>query len=207
MTGICGRTSQTPFAYYDPASACLRTSQGTLDLGLTVSSPTLPPWGCMSDGVLYERRTPVPRTAGNGSSSLPGTPRAGGGDSVENNRERRNLEDHVARLLPTPLSDNSRGLPQPQTAYQSLPDAVIDFGPYREACERWEPVVGRAAPPPTVQDGPRRRLNPTFVEWMMGLPQRHVTGGQTSRVQQLKMLGNGVVPQQAALALELLDPR
>jgi DNA (cytosine-5)-methyltransferase 1 len=48
------------------------------------------------------------------------------------------------------------------------------------------------------------RLNPAFVEWMMGLPAGHVTGHGLSAAQELKMLGNGVVPQQAALALQLL---
>ena len=39
---------------------------------------------------------------------------------------------------------------------------------------------------------------------MMGLPQGHVTGHGLRPAQELKMLGNGVVPQQAALALSLL---
>jgi DNA (cytosine-5)-methyltransferase 1 len=39
---------------------------------------------------------------------------------------------------------------------------------------------------------------------MMGLPEGHVTGHGLSVAQELKMLGNGVVPQQAALALKLL---
>jgi DNA (cytosine-5)-methyltransferase 1 len=39
---------------------------------------------------------------------------------------------------------------------------------------------------------------------MMGLPSGHVTGHGLSAAQELKMLGNGVVPQQAALALRLL---
>jgi DNA (cytosine-5)-methyltransferase 1 len=44
-----------------------------------------------------------------------------------------------------------------------------------------------------------------FVEWMMGLPAGHVTGvpGLT-RNDQLKALGNGVVPQQAASAVAFL---
>jgi DNA (cytosine-5)-methyltransferase 1 len=46
-----------------------------------------------------------------------------------------------------------------------------------------------------------------FVEWMMGLPAGHVTSAPISRADQLKALGNGVVPQQAALALRhLLEP-
>jgi len=50
------------------------------------------------------------------------------------------------------------------------------------------------------QDG---KLNALFVEYMMGLPVGWVTDTGLSRAQQLKMLGNGVVPQQAKLALEL----
>ena len=45
------------------------------------------------------------------------------------------------------------------------------------------------------------RLNPQFVEYMMGLPEGWVTDAGLSRTQQLKMLGNGVVPQQALFAL------
>lgn len=48
------------------------------------------------------------------------------------------------------------------------------------------------------------RLNPQFVEYMMGLPIGWVTDVGLPRTQQLKMLGNGVVPQQAKYALELL---
>ena len=38
----------------------------------------------------------------------------------------------------------------------------------------------------------------------MGLPDGHVTGHGLSAAKELKMLGNGVVPQQAALALRML---
>jgi DNA (cytosine-5)-methyltransferase 1 len=51
------------------------------------------------------------------------------------------------------------------------------------------------------------KLNAYFVEYMMGLPKGWVTETGLSRAQQLKMLGNGVVPQQAELALELLLTR
>jgi DNA (cytosine-5)-methyltransferase 1 len=55
--------------------------------------------------------------------------------------------------------------------------------------------------PNTLVDG---KLNAKFVEYMMGLPDGWVTDLDLSRAQQLKMLGNGVVPQQAYYALELL---
>jgi DNA (cytosine-5)-methyltransferase 1 len=48
------------------------------------------------------------------------------------------------------------------------------------------------------------RLNAVFVEYMMGLPEGWVTDLGFSRAQQLKMLGNGVVPQQAEYAIHQL---
>ena len=48
------------------------------------------------------------------------------------------------------------------------------------------------------------RLNAVFVEYMMGLPEGWVTNLGFSRAQQLKMLGNGVVPQQAEYAIHQL---
>ena len=55
--------------------------------------------------------------------------------------------------------------------------------------------------PPPLDQG---KLNAKFVEYMMGLPDGWVTNVGLSRAQQLKILGNGVVPQQAEYALELL---
>ncbi len=81
------------------------------------------------------------------------------------------------------------------------------WGDYGPAIARWERVIGRPAPAPTE---PGRtgapRLSPAFVEWMMGLPVGWVTDPAIgiSRNDQLKALGNGVVPQQAALALDVL---
>ena len=48
------------------------------------------------------------------------------------------------------------------------------------------------------------KLSATFVEYMMGLPVGWVTDLDISRSQQLKLLGNGVVPQQAYKAIEQL---
>jgi len=70
------------------------------------------------------------------------------------------------------------------------------WGDYGAAIQRWEHVIGRAAPAPVVDD----KMSSRFVEWMMGVPDGWVTGVGLSRTQELKMLGNGVVPQQAAAA-------
>jgi DNA (cytosine-5)-methyltransferase 1 len=76
-----------------------------------------------------------------------------------------------------------------------------EWGHYAPAIERWERTIDRPASAPT-DDG---KLSSRFVEWMMGLPEGWVTNLGLSRTAELKMLGNGVVPQQASLALEILD--
>jgi DNA (cytosine-5)-methyltransferase 1 len=85
--------------------------------------------------------------------------------------------------------------------------AATNWGDYGPAIARWEHVIGRTAPAPTEPGRTGNpRLAPRFVEWMMGLPDGHVTDPAIgiSRNDQLKALGNGVVPQQAALALDVL---
>lgn len=82
----------------------------------------------------------------------------------------------------------------------------VDWGQYELAVRRWERVTRRVAPAPTNPDGKNKghRLSSRFVEWMMGLPEGHVTDVGLTRNQQLKALGNGVVPQQAELAVKTL---
>jgi DNA (cytosine-5)-methyltransferase 1 len=72
------------------------------------------------------------------------------------------------------------------------------FGGYAPAVAHWAGVLGRPAPDPTDSQG---RLSPRFVEWMMGLAAGWVTDVGLGRRQALAVLGNGVVPQQAAVAV------
>ncbi|MFD4337883.1 DNA cytosine methyltransferase [Streptomyces anulatus] len=77
------------------------------------------------------------------------------------------------------------------------------WGPYAAAITRWESLT-RPAPEPTDAAG---RLRPEFVEWMQGLDPGWVTATPgLGRPAQLTALGNGVVPQQAFQALQLLMP-
>jgi DNA (cytosine-5)-methyltransferase 1 len=99
------------------------------------------------------------------------------------------LTDAIVRgkrpqLLPTPTSSDGW--------IEGLENRHLDYAP---AIRRWEHVFGRHAPAPTDDQG---RLSPPFVEWMMGWPEGHVAG--LTRSQALKVLGNGVVPLQAAAA-------
>lgn len=116
---------------------------------------------------------------------------------------------------------------------EQLPaDGSVDeeHGVYGPVVRRWEAVT-RPVPPP-VEDRTlypfagvdwqalgfehmheagapevyvdRASTSPAFAEWMMGLPHGHVTGVDIPRAAQLKAIGNGVCPQQAAAALEQL---
>ncbi len=114
MSGTSGRTSRTPFAFFDPDSQCLRTSQVTFDLDSTPSSLTLPASGSMRSGALFARRRSALPTPGSGSSSSPllKTPTANlgvnGGSQHPDKRKAGGhgptLADEVEHLLPTPTA-------------------------------------------------------------------------------------------------------
>lgn len=82
----------------------------------------------------------------------------------------------------------------------------MDWGEYTGAVGRWASVLGRTAPHPTEPGRTGRpRLAAVFVEWLMGLPPGWVTDvAGISRSAQLRALGNGVIPAQAATAVTLL---
>lgn len=150
--------------------------------------------------------TPAARDWKSGASNLLGT-------------NSRPLNGVVVNLLPTPkASDGPHGGPNQRdtSGRYYLPGQAVrldgrwvatngtDYGP---AIRRWEAVLGRPAPEPT-EAGTKgnRRLSPAFVEWMMGADPGWVTGTDLglSRSDQLKILGNGVVIHQAALAYRAL---
>lgn len=83
---------------------------------------------------------------------------------------------------------------------------ITNWGKFEPAIRRWEIVLGRPAPSPTKPDGKdgAHRLSSAFTEWMMGLPKGWITDCGLSRNDELKACGNGVVPQQAELALRIL---
>jgi len=79
------------------------------------------------------------------------------------------------------------------------------WGEYAPLIDRWEVVTGRPSPSPVERVDGRWRSSARWIEWSMGLPDGWVTGVPIPYAAQLKALGNGVVPQQAALALRLLE--
>ena len=112
-------------------------------------------------------------------------------------------------LLPTPQVDDSKNTGHNENRRPTLASAVygdIEWGRFEPAIRRWENVTGRTSPAPTLPDGKKgqHRLSAAFTEWLMGLPDGWITDAGLTRNEQLKACGNGVVPQQAELALRRL---
>jgi DNA (cytosine-5)-methyltransferase 1 len=163
-------------------------------------------------------KTPTSQLATNGGSQHPDKRKAGGhGPTLADEVEWLLSPTREASLLPTPTARDwrSAGLAEShheRTQAQPLSEIVhmlptpqaTSWGRFEGAIARWEEVTGRAAPAPTVPDGKNGnyRLSAVFAEWMMGLEPGHVSNPSIgiNRNAQIKALGNGVVPQQAAIA-------
>ena len=126
-------------------------------------------------------------------------------------------------LLPTPTAHDSKGAgtsesyrsrntQRGRTSSGHLAMDIVHhthadrsrFGEYAPAICRWETITTRPAPNPTAPSKTgKQQLNSVFSEWMMGLPAGWVTDPEIglTRSQQLRVIGNGVVPQQATAAL------
>jgi DNA (cytosine-5)-methyltransferase 1 len=131
---------------------------------------------------------------------------------------RSNRKEHRGRFEIISDTDNQRRIrnrERSQSGYDSSGEKIIksfsdtddkQLSPNRQVSELgWRfdtrfKMSMRPIPDPLV-DG---KLNTKYVEYMMGLPEGWVTNLPVSRAQQFKLLGNGVVPQQAYYALEML---
>ena len=128
----------------------------------------------------------------------------------------QNLENALA-YLPTPNTmddlparDESK-IDRSKGGFSNVRETVVrpNFDRFEPAVRRWEEVPGYLAPAPTEPTGKdgAPRLSSKFTEWMMGLEPGWITGIGLSRKDELKACGNGVVPQQAKLALTILLDR
>jgi len=130
-------------------------------------------------------------------------------------------------LFPTPTARDDKGIshdvreggPCLPTVASGLAGVAaeleVDWGRYGPAVRRWEAVLARPAPPPTIVGAAGQpKLSPFFVEWMMGYPPSWTDGvavldhrGRPKPIsvnQRLRALGNAVVTRQAAAALREL---
>lgn len=120
--------------------------------------------------------------------------------------------DSIRQPLGQDSGNEARNQGQPQSEPSSLGETSSNTNNQHQSHNRQVQELGRRfttrrkmqlQTPPSALDSDGK-LSALFVEYMMGLPVGWVTDTGLSRSQQLKMLGNGVVPQQAELALELL---
>lgn len=119
----------------------------------------------------------------------------------------------AVQLLQTPSTADGAGSRKARGGGRSneppLPGQAVematDWGKYAPAVTRWEQVAGPAPSPTEPNTKGNPRLNPAFSEWMMGWPAGWVTDVPgISRNDQLRIIGNGVVPQCAEAALRHL---
>ncbi|CUW30093.1 DNA cytosine methyltransferase [Streptomyces sp. SID7810] len=111
-------------------------------------------------------------------------------DSLRRSRGAGRVEEHPGR----PELEDARYSP------------AAWWGDYLPAVRRWEDLTGRPSPAPT-ERGPRGgiRLTPAWTEWLMGLPAGWVTDVPgLGRKEQLRAIGNGVIPAQAFAAFHHL---
>ena len=124
---------------------------------------------------------------------------------------------HREDLFPTPTTrDHKDGSIAPakhrpddeDTLSRALYHNGVEWGKFEPSIRRWEKMIGREAPKPTESTGRdgQQQLSARFTEWMMGLDEGWITSPEIglTRNEALKACGNGVVPQQAALALTTL---
>ena len=158
----------------------------------------------------------------NAEVTLLGTPRVSAANSstpkqVQAGATKSRIEDQVM-LFPTLRASDGYERRNQKTmdkiaaeggdlTMTTLARTTTNWGKFAPAIERWEELT-RPAPAPTKPDGKdgNHRLSAEFTEWMMGLPEGWVTAEDIGlkRNDQLKACGNGVVPQQAELALRIL---
>jgi hypothetical protein len=164
-----GQNSQGLLAKYDPSTHSLKTAQDSLFSDLTPSLVTLPGWGTMRNGVCYLRRTVVRRTSESVFGfSLP--------TQVASRATKRWATPTTMDSLP-PKSEKAlqreMGITRPgRSKPANLRDQVSNmrmWGTPKAQDSRhasWGCEKGNLGEQVAGQDG--GKLNPTWVEWLMG---------------------------------------
>jgi DNA (cytosine-5)-methyltransferase 1 len=165
-----------------------------------------PQTGHVQSGELW----PMPAEVCGATGSTFPTPTARDADhgSGRGDQPGRPLSEVIV-MLPTPTASDTTGAGHAGQGAANLRTVVAmepdQWGRWAAAVIAHETTFGTRAPTPTrigVRGGPR--LGPAFVEWMMDVPTGWVTGVPIGPDAQIKALGNGVVPAQAAHALRAM---
>ena len=150
----CGEKWRASFTKYDPDLRLWKTHQCSLLGDLELFSETWPQWGLMRDGECWEQRTLEQTTRGTESGlseqTWP-TPRSCSAmaatitpESAWNEKRNPNLETIVGqRMFPTPTAHNAKECNSPSEKNRNTPTLATHAG---------------------------GKLNPMWVEWLMGWP-------------------------------------
>ena len=179
-------TSSTPsaisLATWHRDSSSWRTCAASLPgMGLDDSLDDWPTSGSMRNGVVYERPMSVPRTAESGSSSWP---TAAANWPTPNTRDSASAGRHTTKTgvmhTGTTLTDAMRQWPGPPDQTETGVVSSSICGPHCGTPQGSDMVTGARTAPESRQaclgrDLSRmgkdpKKLNPTFVEWLMGFP-------------------------------------
>lgn len=160
----CGATWPASLAKLDRATSSWKTAQLSLLGGLDEFSQTWPRWGLMRNGECWERQTLAPRTSGSESGSTASTWPT---PTVCGNYNRKGVSatsgDGLAtavaqRTWPTATATAHKGWSPNHN--RAMTDDRLDYSVERESFQ-----IGQQTPP--------MRLNPEWVEWLMGWPIGH----------------------------------
>jgi len=183
-----GSSSRVSFARFDPASSSWKTSAQSLFEDSILFSETWPRSGTMRSGCVYERRTWAPATDANGGSAWPtpeqaecwATPDVPGGGRKLSDEDILNRGQTAKGKRQVGLENEARIWPTPQARDWKSGDASEETSeknarPLNEIAERFHSSPQDQATPGGRQSSRsiltlRRRLNPAFAAWLMGLP-------------------------------------
>ena len=187
----CGTTWPASLARYDPDTHTLKTPQLSLIEDLTGCSLTLPASGLMRDGECWERPMLGLTTSGTESGfwATPAASDATRGGKITDKMTGQSLVQMVNTPThwPTPTASehtgagagpNKKGAPNLRTAVTMWPTATATATAYKgwsqnhnraNTDDRLDYSVERQGFQPG-QQTPPMRLNPDWVEWLMGWP-------------------------------------
>lgn len=186
----CGTTWPASLAKFDPDTSLWKTAQLSLLGGLEEFSETWPRWGLMRAGECWERQTLVPRTS-ESASGLWQTPVADDAANRANGKWNSRGEPKLSAQVMWPTATvcgnyNRKGASA--TSGDGLATAVTQRTyptATATAYKGWSPKHNRASTDDRLdytvereafnpgQQTPPMRLNPAWVEWLMGWPIGH----------------------------------
>jgi hypothetical protein len=114
MSDTYGPMYETPLARWDRQTSSWRTCAATSLWDLPMSSPTLPTWGCLRDGELYELPTPERVTVEHGYSWLPTPTVIDSKGPIALQRNQMDKLRDITWLLPTPAVNDMGAGKDPQ---------------------------------------------------------------------------------------------